>query len=530
MERTQAVPPVTRNDSSPVAVIDVGSMSIRMSIAELGTNGSVRKLESLMQPLRLGIDSFRTGRIGAQAMRAACEVLSDFARVLETYGIQQYRAIATTAVREADNASAFLDRVRLDSGLSVQIVDGLEESRLNYQMMRHLIGKRFGLDETNSLVLSIGSGSVEILVIETGRVLFAESRPVGTLRLIEGLDVRSERQARRLLVAFIEDMTQSIARLYPSLPLERLFVISTDLRALVAQLAGATPTEDPRVRVIERAAFDGLRTELQELDLASRADRLGLPLEEAETVLPAAIMFGSYWNLTRATEAVVVDFSMLDSLLLDWVRRRTSPRDEIDFDRQVLSAALALGGRYDFDETHALQVRRLALAMFDDLVQLHGLGARPRLLLEIAAILHDVGLYVNPSSHHKHSMYLIESSGLMGLSVDDMQIIALVARYHRKAVPHKTHEEFRSLAPDRQLLVRKLASFLRLAEALDRSHQQRVGALRATIEGEEVLLLAETDFDLSLEEWSLQLKSNLFESLYGYPIRLRIHRDLPGLA
>ncbi|MEQ8768170.1 MAG: HD domain-containing protein [Planctomycetota bacterium] len=505
-------------------------MSIRMSVAEYRTDGQIRKLEKLTQPVRLGVDVFRTGHIGAEAMRAACRVLADFARELEAYGVEEYRAIATTAVRDSDNAPAFLDRVRLGSGLIVEVVDGLEETRLNYQMMRHLIGHRFGLLETNSLVVAIGSGSVEILVLEAGEVLFAESRPVGTLRLIEGLEVRTERQARRLLTDFIEDMTQSIARLFPSLPFERLFVISSDLRALAARLTGTSTTEDPRVRVVGRDVFDRIRGELQELDLAGRSDRLGLPLEEAETVLPAAIMLGSYWNLTSAKEAVFVDFSMLDSLLLDLVRRNLPGTREEDFDRQVVSAALALGGRYEFDEAHALQVRRLALTLFDDLTSLHGLGARPRLLLEIAAILHDIGLYVNPSSHHKHSMYLIQASGLMGLSAADMQIIALTARYHRKAVPSRNHEELRVLDSDAQLVVSKLASLLRLAEALDRGHQQAIGELRASVDGAEVILLAESDQDLSLEEWSLQLKSNLFESLYGYPIRLRIRRHLPGVS
>ena len=567
-----ATPPVAATPASelrtppePVAVIDVGSNSIRMCVAEISAEGRVRELVSLTQPVRLGVDTFRRGRIGGEALRAACTALFGFRRVMEDYGVRRYRAVGTSAVREAANCDAFLDRVQVTTGLKLENVEGIEESRLTYQMVRALVGRGHGLPTDHSMILSLGSGSAEITVLEAGRVVFSETRRVGTLRLLEMLDLHSEKATRRLLGVFLADVAASVKRLHPDLHLERFFVISSDLHRVAGHLepsgeAGSAVggrRSDRTITVIPRKRFDDFRTALFRADPAERAERYGLSLEDGETLLPAVMAVQSFWGVTQAAEAVLLDVSMLDSLLLDFSLRRMrgdwpaetadapaapaapvtplpagEPRlvgaaaagadPEDDFHAQVVSSAIGLGRRYHFDEPHARHVHMLALQLFDQTRGLHGLVAGARLLLEVSAILHDIGLYVGPTSHHKHSMYLIKSSELMGLTRDDLNRIAIVVRYHRRSPPRPQHPEFAGLPREHQILVSKLASLLRIAEALDRSHAQSVRRVGVELDGSDVLLIADAADDLSLERWSLRSKADFFESLYGCNVRLRV--------
>jgi exopolyphosphatase/guanosine-5'-triphosphate,3'-diphosphate pyrophosphatase len=571
----------------PVAAIDVGSNSIRMCVAELLPDGGVRRLETLSQPVRLGLDTFRRGRIGGAALQAACDALAGFRRAMDTYGVAAYRAVATSAVREAANCDAFLDRVAVTTGLRVENVEGIEESRLTYQMVRRLLAGRYGFADDNSMILSLGSGSAEITALEAGRVLFSETRRIGTLRLPEMLDVQSEKRGRGLMAVFLDDVAVSLKRLHPETQLRRLLVISPDLLRVADELAESTAPAAPAapsagaesaaanngggrgpqhpnlhphppgrhqahvhararnrrashgpVTLIPRARFDAFLRELERTDPADRHERFGLGLDEGGTILPAALTVRAFWSAIDAAEAVLLDVSMLDCLLLDFSLRGVTPGEggaisagcpvaasDEDFRGQVLGAAVGLGRRYRFDEPHAQHVRGLCRQLFDQLSALHGLGDRERLLLEVSAVLHDIGLFVSPTSHHKHSMYLIRNSELLGLDRDDLNIVSVIARYHRRSGPRTQHAEFSGLPRKTQMTVSKLAALLRMAEALDRSHARSIRRLEARVNGSELLLDAYTPDDLSLERWSLKQKSDVFESLFGLSVRLRARAE-----
>ena len=238
-------------------------------------------------------------------------------------------------------------------------------------------------------------------------------------------------------------------------------------------------------------------------------------------ILPAALVYEKLCRLSGLEEILVPHVGVREGVLFDLGEDLTGQRSPEDFhEQEVRSAAVNLGRRFFFDEAHALQVAKLAFAIFDSLPSVHGLCEGDRRLLLAAALLHDVGQYISYKKHHKHSMYLIAESELPGIEPEKLLVVAHVARYHRKGEPSPEHESFASLAPADRKKVEKLSALLRIADALDREHGQKVTEMSVQRAGGEVLLHLKGTSDLLLELWFLKRKAAYFTRLFGLTIRV----------
>jgi exopolyphosphatase/guanosine-5'-triphosphate,3'-diphosphate pyrophosphatase len=277
---------------------------------------------------------------------------------------------------------------------------------------------------------------------------------------------------------------------------------------------------------VARLALDDLQKvtrRLAALTYEQRMAKLGLRDDRADVILPAAVVYERVAALAGAQELLVPGVGVKEGLVLDlvdelWHHAEHSDRRE----QEIRAAAITLGRRFQFDEAHGLQVAKLSLALFDQLQELHGLGEKERNLVLAGAILHDIGQFVSYGRHHKHSMYLIENSELPEVSPTDIQLIALLARYHRRAEPRTGHPEFDALPENEQEVVRKLSALLRIADALDREHTSRVQSLTAHDQGEGVSLHLTTRGTPVLEEWALRKKGRMFETVFGKPLKVSI--------
>jgi exopolyphosphatase/guanosine-5'-triphosphate,3'-diphosphate pyrophosphatase len=279
----------------------------------------------------------------------------------------------------------------------------------------------------------------------------------------------------------------------------------------VANGATVLPVEDLR-RVLNR---------LTRLKVRDRVKKLGLRADRADVIVPAAVVYERVAVLAGADEILVPRVGLKEGLLLDLTDALQNRRAHSDrHDRELCAAAVSLGRRFQFDEAHARQVAKLALDLFDQLARLHGLGAKERRLLLAGALLHDIGQYVSYQRHHKHSQYLIASSELPGVSPDDLRIVALLARYHRRAEPRDSHFGYQDLGATGREVVRKLSALLRVADALDREHLARVSTLVAKIGGNVVTIRLEIRGSVALEEWALWRKGSMFQRVYGKALRL----------
>ncbi len=508
-----------------VAAIDIGSNSVRMVVANVTPDGNFEVLEQLQRAVRLGQDSFRDGRIGAQALRAATGILRDYRRVLDLYHVKHIRTVATSAVREAANSDTFLDRVFMATGLDVEVIATSEEGRLTVSAVRQSIGDGVDVASGHALIAEVGGGSTLLTILHEGEVAAAQSLRLGSIRMQEALSTTYE-PPDRLARMLRRRITNTLSVLEASLPLKKVrqFVaVGGDARFAAAQVGRPMPTAG--LSAVSRADLDRLVERIERRTSEELARSYGLGFAAAETLGPALLVYQALLHATRAREMVVASVSMRDGLLLDLARQVTGQEDETLSDA-VVQSALAVAEKYRVDLDHARQVSDLADRLFDELRAEHGLGPRHGLLLRVAGLVHEVGGFVSSRAHHKHSHYLLANSEIFGLTRNELNLVALVARYHRRSCPKPSHAEYMSLPRERRLIVSKLAALLRVADALEAGHAQQVREVRCARRDEEFVIYVPGVSDLTLERRALQTKGDLFEDVYGMRVRLE-EAELP---
>jgi exopolyphosphatase/guanosine-5'-triphosphate,3'-diphosphate pyrophosphatase len=491
-----------------VAAVDIGSNAIRFTAAEFLDPSSHVELEYQRVPVRMGHSAFLTGRLDPENIDAAVEAMASFRRYVDTLGVKEYRVVATSAVRESRNGGDLASRVRQEAGFALETITGSEEARLVWLAVRD----RFPLDGPWVLV-DLGGGSLEVSVVSESGIEWSESHTMGTVRMLE--DLGGSDPGPEALTRLIEEYagTLRLPRLGDE-GLRGLIATGGNIEAL-AELAGAEPDPDG----VSRLPVEALRETARQLGSMTndqRMSELDLRPDRADVIVPAAHVYLRVAELTGADEVVVPHVGVKEGVLLDLVEDLTTHRLHVDRqEREIYGAAVALGRRYRFDEAHGRQVATLALSIFDQLSALHGLDERDRRILLGAALLHDIGQYVSYRKHHKHSLYLIQNGELSVYAPEEIQLVALVARYHRRAEPKPHHHIWADLDAEDRARVVKLASVLRVADSLDREHLQRVSAVTVRVTDDAVVLELEGRGDLLLERWAMAKKGSMFEKAFG---------------
>ena len=516
VQKDPAAPAASSLGPETVAVIDIGASAVRLAVAELAPGRSPFVIEEVVRGVSLGKDTFSAGRIGSNAMEAALHALEGFKRLMNEHGASRYRAVATSAVREASNADTFLDRVQIRTGLQVDVIDVSEESRLVYLAVRDGLADHPAMKASHALLVEVGGGSADITLLQGDRPKYSGVYALGSVRLRQGLrHWAGDRERRvRLLTRNIGNVVRDIDRDIPMRSAEYMIALGGDVRLAAQELVDAPEgrlTEVPRDAFIE---FCGRVEKMAEEEIA---DRFGLSPGDAEVLVPALLVYRALLLETSATGITVPPTSLRDGLLADMA----APSDEgrpgglADFGRQVLASAEALGEKYRHDVVHARAVALLAARLFDELQDEHGLDARDRLLLEVAALLHNIGVFVSLRAHHKHAQYLIQASEIFGLSSDDRAIIANVARYHRRGLPQQSHLPYMALDRTERVRVNKLAALLRIANALDAEHSQKVQDLHVKAADGTWLLEVQGVGDLAMERLKVEARADLFHEVFG---------------
>ena len=508
----------------PVAVIDIGTSSIRMAIGEIDESGGVRTLETLTQAISLGQDTFTKGFIEKSTTEACVQVLRSYRHLLKEYRIErgeQIRVVATSAVREASNRLSFLDRVYSATGLKVEPIDEADVNRITYLGIQPLLDAQPELAETKALVVEVGGGSTDLLLLRGGAVLYADNCRLGSLRLFEALET-----ARTPLVnvrRFMENqINRTLGQIRAHLPQDgqlEMIAMGGDVRFAVSQLL---PEWDRgQLGHLTLSSLERFTDEILEHTADRLVQKYHLTFPDAETLGPALLAYVRLAHMCRLERILVASVNLRDGLLKEVAAHNVWT--EV-FRNQIVRSALDLGRQFNFDEEHARHVAELSQSLFRSLQDEHQLEARHEMILHIAALLHDIGRIVNLNSHHKHSMYLIGNSKLFGLSQEDLLLVSLVARYHRRASPKPIHEGYATLGWENRIAVAKLAAILRVADALDRAGSQRIHETECAREDGRLVISVPHVDDLSLERLALKQKDSLFEEIFGMQVLLRTVR------
>lgn len=501
--------------TGPLAVLDMGASSLRLVVAEFQAGEPLRILEEASRGVLLGKETFTHNRIGAATMEAALKALEGFRRIMDGYGVERYRAVATSAVREAANRDSFLDRVYLRTGLEVEVIDGSEENRLTYLAVREALHDHEALRDGNALLVEVGGGSGDISFLRGGEPVQSGTYALGSIRMRQSLASwhGSHEQRTRLLRRQVHNVVDDIRRELPLREATHFIALGGDVRFAASRILGESGHANG-FRVVPRDAFLAFYDEVIAYDVEQLVEMYRLPLADAETLVPALMAYRELLAETAADKITIPEASLRAGLLLE-LAGASEGRGLEDLRVQVLGSAAALGDKYRYDAAHARNVALLATRLFDELRSEHGLGDRDRLLLEVAALLHDVGIFVGLNSHHKHSQYILASSEIFGLSHDDMAVVANVARYHRRSMPEKSHTAFMALDRDRRVDVVKLSALLRVANALDADHLQKVQNLRVLRHEEPWVLETEGAGDLTMERLAALSRTDLFTDVFG---------------
>jgi exopolyphosphatase / guanosine-5'-triphosphate,3'-diphosphate pyrophosphatase len=507
-----------------VAVIDIGTSSIRMAIAEINAQQQVRQLETLAQAVNLGKDAFIRGSISKATIEECVRVLKSYRRILKEYQIEnpaQVRVVATSAVREATNRLAFVDRVYIATGFQVEPLDEAEVIRITFLGIQPFLLSDKALANARALVTEVGGGSTELLLVKGSDVVYSHTYRLGSLRLRETLEAlrAPTLKVRNLMETHIHRTVAEMAEHVSRDGLIELIAMGGDVRFAVRQLQ---PEWDGHsLARLSVKALEDLTNKIlgQSEDRLVRKYRLSYP--EAETLGPALLAYVLLAKELQLASVLVTNVNLRDGLLTEMARSDAWSKE---FSQQIIRSAMDLGRKFAYDEQHALHVAEISSKLFQQLKEEHQLPLRYEVVLYVAALLHEIGLFVSNRSYHKHSLYLIRNSELFGLAKKDLLLAALVARYHRRASPQPTHEGYATLERDERVAVAKMAAILRVADALDESRSQRIHELQTEREGDHLVISIPLVEDLSLETLALKQNGALFEETFGFPVLLRMAR------
>ncbi|MES1157907.1 MAG: Ppx/GppA phosphatase family protein [Haliangium ochraceum] len=516
-----------------IAALDVGSNSFHLIVVKVTPSGHFEVLDRSKEMVRLGESSLRTGIIPPEVFRRGLDALASLRRLADRHQPDALVAVATSAVREAQNGGEFVRAARDEVGVDIQVVRGQEEARLIYLGARGTLD----LDGRRAVLLDLGGGSLEVILADARECYFTDSAKLGVIRLTEEW-APSDPPTTRELVALRTRVRRALEPV-----IARVRAMGFDFAAMSSGTALALSAmihhdseeradDDATRPVLTVAALTEIEQKLARLTLNERARLPGLDVRRADTILAGAVVLRTALELAGAREATVCDAALREGIVADYIAtHRPGILLVEEFPDLRRRSVMELCRRCQFDEPHAQHVARLALSLFHQTRELHDLEDGDAELLAFAALLHDVGFYISPSGHHKHSQYLIETHDMVGFSRDEVEIMALVARYHRKAeppteksklTPRRRHETFRRLPRRARRRVRHLAALLRIADALDRTHGRLVRAVRCQVQRKTIELRVEVDGDPELELWAARRKSDLLESLVGRRLRLSV--------
>lgn len=502
------------------AVINVGSTFLKLVIAEFPEGRDMQVLEQAVKFMGLGREVYTSGLIKKKTISQAMQIFLQYRELLTGYGLapESVRVIGTAALREARNRDMFIDRVEVRTGFRIQVLDGIEENRLSYMAVQYALKDQWAhLSKHNSMIAEVGGGSTELILLRRGMICAVHSLNFGTVRLEEAYRGSQLEEITPATLRQSMSTTKELLDDEMKLGTIKSFIAVGNYARLAAEIAEAA--EGDRYWRINKTQWLQLTHVIHRLTPEEIVRRYGIPASAVEGFGSALLAFFYLLEDTAADEVFIPKVGYSEGLL---VELGPGIDDEIQsrFLQQVRASALSLGKKYHFDPDHAKHVADLSLQIFDQMKKDHNLDARSRLRLEVAAILHDIGTYIKPSGHHKHSQYLVENSEIFGLNPTDIAIIGNVVRYHRKSAPLPTHLSYTALPREDRLAVLKLSAILRVADALDRGHSQKISNLRLERRDEEMHLKGDFTSDVAAERFSLSDKCDMFEDVFGYKVIL----------
>jgi exopolyphosphatase / guanosine-5'-triphosphate,3'-diphosphate pyrophosphatase len=500
-----------------IAAIDAGSNALRLVVANLDDTWQVELLENIRNPVRLGQDIFSNNIFEESTIQQTVDAFIQFRRIIDDFGVSRLRAVATSAVREAQNGEILIDRIARASGINLEVISGEDEANL----IQLAVSNVLDLGEKRAVLVDIGGGSVEVTVTKGKNIISTNSLNLGTVRLLQRLNGEGGEQSQRRFILLLREYTESARRRIEQLIGKEKFDMCVGTGGNVEEIGELrqkllTRDSDRFVTVDE---LDELIEMLDRLSVQERIQQLNMRPDRADVILPASLVLRLVADIAGVKEVIIPYVGLKNGVLLEMAR---SMAQEMKLPNrfQVWESAMRIGRKYQFDFDHASRISKLAARLFDQAVKIHLLNGEERLILEIGALLHDSGHFINTVDHDKHGYYILKANHIIGLSERQQEMVASLVLFHRKGIPYRDEGISPTLSQKDRLIVTKLCAFLRLADAMDASHTQRVidAILNQVNSAWHIRLVGKED--LTLEKWSVMKRRNLFQDIFGVSLEV----------
>jgi exopolyphosphatase/guanosine-5'-triphosphate,3'-diphosphate pyrophosphatase len=489
------------------AAIDIGSYEVGMKIFELSSKVGMKQVDFVRHRIELGKDAYVLGKIGCDLVDELCTILLDFSKIMKEYQVDQYRAYATSAVREAKNTIMLLEQIRLRTGLEVEVLSNSEQRFLRYKSIAYKINNFEKIIQNSTAILDVGGGSTQFSLYDKDTLVATQNVRMGSLRIREKLAGLSQYTTNipALVNELIDsDMTNLSAQYIKNFKIKNIIAVGDYLNYMQQERDG----------YITRDKFLGACDKVFRLSSDELAAKLGLPSEEASLLIPSLIIYKRIIEDTGAEYIWTPGVKLSDGIAYDYAENNKIIKVKHDFENDILAAAKNIGKRYMNNKEHTEILEELALKVFDSTTKIHGMGKRERLLLQIAVILHDCGKYISLSAVAECSYNIIMSTEIIGLSHLEREIIANVVKFNTTEFAY--YDSFAGKF-DRQsyILLEKLTAILRVANALDRSHKQKFKNVKIALKDGELIITVDTIDNILLEKGLFGEKAEFFEEVFS---------------
>lgn len=497
------------------AAIDVGSTAISMKIIQITKKNGLCPLDTVVYQMSLGKETYATGKVTYSSVEKICEVMADFIRIMREYQVDDYIAYATTVIREASNSEYIIDQINLRTGIKVNMINNEEEHFLHNKALALNVECFDTMIEEGAEIIDVSSGSVQLSFYHNSKLSYSQSIPMGSLRVFELLsDLESKTVTfSGLLEEYIKVSVEKYKRNFFTDGDYRNFIIYgnglSNLKLLCEKEEPYLVYEDLNKahRILEKKSPEQISEEYE------------IPYENAILLLPTVLIYKNFLTSSLHQKILAPDCSLVDGICVEYAEKNGYLHTKHIFTNDIISSVICYADKYHCDKEHYEAVTEYAVSIFSALSKKFGLSKRDCLLLRVASILQDTGLYINVNGSSKYSYDIVKANSILGLSEKEHEIVAYTVLFQNGGISFDV-PEYKILSKSRKLLISKLSAILSLAKTLDTTYQQKILKIKSIFRDGTLFITANTDEDITLETWKFYIAAEFFKEVFGIKTEL----------
>lgn len=500
--------------STMFAAIDVGSFELELGIYDITTRYGIKEVDHLRHVIALGKDTYNNGKISYELVDEMCRILEKFSDIMKSYKVQTYHAYATSAMREARNNQIVLDQIRVRTGITVKIISNSEQRFISYKAIASKDAEFNKIIQKGTAIVDVGFGSMQISLFDKDALVSTQNLMLGVLRIREMIShiPAKTRMHHHLIEELVDNELFTFRKMYlKDRDIKNIIGIGESILYLAKRPAGSLAADR-----ISAEEFNRFYERLVQMSLDQIEDKFGVNAEYAALLIPSAIIYKRILELTGAEQFWVPGIRLCDAIAAEYAEERKLVKFNHSFEDDILAASRNMSKRYKCHTSHIQTIEKYVLSIFDTMRRYHGLGSRERLLLRIATILHDCGKFISMKNPSQCAYNIIMATEIIGLSHAEREIIANVVRYNSEEFDYnQVQMESDSPRDFGTILIAKLTAMLRLSNAMDRSHEQKLLDAKIAIKNGELVVSTDFDGDIGLEAVAFRHKADFFEEIFG---------------